>query len=119
LQGVIVVIAVIVSAAGQNAFSYRKVPLPVYSPAFDQITKAILPEPTSVPLYSYDYAVNDPYSGDTKTQQESRDGDVVRGSYSLVDADGTRRVVEYYADALHGFNAVVRKEASTNDVSSL
>lgn len=32
------------------------------------------------------------------------------GSYSLVEPDGTRRIVEYTADPVQGFNAVVRKE---------
>lgn len=50
------------------------------------------------------------YTGDSKSQQESRSGDVVQGSYSLVEPDGTRRVVEYTADPANGFNAVVHKE---------
>lgn len=41
---------------------------------------------------------------------ESRSGDVVQGSYSLTDPDGTRRTVDYTADPVNGFNAVVRKE---------
>lgn len=32
------------------------------------------------------------------------------GSYSLIDSDGTKRTVDYAADAHNGFNAVVRKE---------
>lgn len=36
----------------------------------------------------------------------------VQGQYSVVDADGTRRIVDYTADALHGFNAVVRREGT-------
>lgn len=32
------------------------------------------------------------------------------GSYSLVEPDGTRRIVEYTADPVQGFNAVVHKE---------
>lgn len=35
---------------------------------------------------------------------------MVQGSYSLVEPDGTRRVVEYTADPHNGFNAVVHKE---------
>ena len=62
------------------------------------------------PRYSYNYAVNDPSTGDSKSQSETRDGDVVTGQYSLVEADGTRRVVDYTADDVHGFNAQVRKE---------
>ena len=62
------------------------------------------------PQYRYAYNVNDNLTGDHKTQEESRDGDVVTGSYSLIEADGTRRIVNYYADPINGFNAVVRKE---------
>ncbi|XP_034181408.2 larval cuticle protein A3A-like [Osmia lignaria lignaria] len=64
------------------------------------------------PQYSYAYDVHDSLTGDAKSQQESRDGDVVQGSYSLLEADGTRRIVDYTADPVNGFNAVVRKEAA-------
>lgn len=33
----------------------------------------------------------------------------ISGSYSLVESDGTKRVVEYEADHKNGFNAVVHK----------
>ncbi|RVE50413.1 hypothetical protein evm_004950 [Chilo suppressalis] len=62
------------------------------------------------PQYSYAYDIQDALTGDSKSQQESRSGDVVQGSYSLVEPDGTRRVVEYTADPHNGFNAVVHKE---------
>ncbi|KAI8116988.1 Neurobeachin-like protein 1 [Lucilia cuprina] len=62
------------------------------------------------PQYKYAYDVQDTLTGDSKTQEETRDGDVVRGSYSLIEADGSRRVVNYYADSVNGFNAVVSKE---------
>ncbi|XP_043269440.1 cuticle protein 19-like [Venturia canescens] len=61
------------------------------------------------PKYSYEYGVNDPHTGDVKSQHEVRDGDVVKGSYSLNEPDGTIRVVDYTADAHNGFNAVVKK----------
>ncbi|XP_061379779.1 larval cuticle protein A3A-like [Danaus plexippus] len=63
------------------------------------------------PQYSYAYDVQDSLTGDSKSQHESRDGDVVQGSYSVVDPDGTKRTVDYTADPHNGFNAVVRKEA--------
>lgn len=44
------------------------------------------------------------------SQQETRSGDVVQGRYSLVEPDGTRRVVDYTADPVNGFNAVVSRE---------
>ncbi|XP_023313764.1 larval cuticle protein A2B-like [Trichogramma pretiosum] len=64
------------------------------------------------PQYSFNYGVSDPLSGDHKSQEETRDGDKVKGSYSLIDADGTKRTVDYTADDVNGFNAVVRREAA-------
>ncbi|GBP13945.1 Cuticle protein 19 [Eumeta japonica] len=61
------------------------------------------------PGYAFDYAVNDPVTGDKKAQWEKRDGDVVRGAYSLVEPDGSLRIVEYWADDKSGFNAVVKR----------
>ncbi|XP_038207131.1 larval cuticle protein A2B-like [Zerene cesonia] len=62
------------------------------------------------PQYSYAYDIQDALTGDSKSQHETRSGDVVQGSYSLVDPDGTRRTVEYTADPHNGFNAVVHRE---------
>ncbi|CAH1964327.1 unnamed protein product [Acanthoscelides obtectus] len=62
------------------------------------------------PEYQYGYDVQDALTGDSKNQFESRSGDVVQGSYSLTEPDGTRRTVDYTADPINGFNAVVRKE---------
>ncbi|XP_041977397.1 larval/pupal rigid cuticle protein 66-like [Aricia agestis] len=59
---------------------------------------------------SFSYGVSDPLTGDVKSQQETRVGDSVVGQYSLLDSDGTRRTVQYSADAQNGFNAVVRKD---------
>lgn len=63
----------------------------------------------SPPRYEFNYAVNDPSTGDNKAQSEVREGDVVKGSYSLTEPDGTLRVVEYTADAARGFNAIVKR----------
>nr|XP_023017004.1 larval cuticle protein A3A-like [Leptinotarsa decemlineata] len=62
------------------------------------------------PQYKFEYGVQDSSTGDQKTQQEVRDGDVVKGTYSLVEPDGSKRTVDYTADPINGFNAVVRKE---------
>nr|XP_026497357.1 larval cuticle protein A2B-like [Vanessa tameamea] len=62
------------------------------------------------PQYSYAYDIQDALTGDSKSQHETRSGDVVQGFYSLVDPDGTRRIVEYTADPHNGFNAVVHKQ---------
>ncbi|CAH1964331.1 unnamed protein product [Acanthoscelides obtectus] len=61
------------------------------------------------PHYTYGYDVNDVLTGDSKSQVETRHGDVVKGSYSLNEPDGTRRIVDYVADPINGFNAIVRK----------
>ncbi|XP_061721149.1 uncharacterized protein LOC133527952 [Cydia pomonella] len=61
------------------------------------------------PRYAFEYSVKDPHTGDNKAQWEKRDGDVVKGAYSLVEPDGSLRVVEYYADDKTGFNAVVKR----------
>jgi hypothetical protein len=63
-----------------------------------------------VPSYSYGYDVHDEVTGDIKSQQETRDGDVVHGSYSFIESDGSRRIVDYVSDPINGFNAVVSKE---------
>ncbi|XP_037943248.1 pupal cuticle protein Edg-84A-like [Teleopsis dalmanni] len=62
------------------------------------------------PNYSFNYEVQDIETGDNKAQSETRDGDVVRGQYSLDEADGYRRIVEYSVEGESGFNAVVRRE---------
>ena len=50
-------------------------------------------------------------TGDVKSQSETRDGGVVKGQYSLVEPDGSVRTVDYTADDVNGFNAVVSKSA--------
>ncbi|XP_038210880.1 cuticle protein 7-like [Zerene cesonia] len=71
------------------------------------------PEEFAHPKYEFSYAVSDPHTGDDKQQQEVRDGDVVKGSYSFHEADGSIRTVEYSADDHSGFNAVVHNTAPT------
>ena len=63
------------------------------------------------PKYDYSYSVSDPHTGDHKTQHEARDGDVVKGEYSLLQPDGSFRKVTYTADDHNGFNAVVHNTA--------
>lgn len=61
------------------------------------------------PKYSFNYGVEDHHTGDVKSQHEYRDGDVLKGAYTVHDPDGTVRTVEYTADKDNGFNAVVHK----------
>lgn len=64
------------------------------------VTKTVDAEHDPHPQYSYSYDVHDSLTGDVKAQHETRDGDVVSGSYSLVDSDGTKRTVDYTADSV-------------------
>ncbi|CAO1400460.1 unnamed protein product [Diamesa hyperborea] len=66
------------------------------------------------PAYKYEYGVQDEKTGDHKSQWEHRDGDVVKGEYSLQEADGSKRVVSYTSDKKHGFNAVVQNIAKAH-----
>ncbi|XP_046960831.1 cuticle protein-like [Vanessa cardui] len=66
------------------------------------------------PKYDFSYSVADGHTGDNKSQHESRDGDAVHGEYSLVEADGSVRTVQYTADAHNGFNAVVTNSAPSH-----
>ncbi|XP_041977370.1 larval/pupal rigid cuticle protein 66-like [Aricia agestis] len=71
---------------------------------------SVLPLAVNTDASSFSYDVADPNTGDYKSQSESRVGGAVVGQYSLVDPDGTKRVVDYTADDVNGFNAVVRKD---------
>ncbi|ALC38469.1 Cpr30B [Drosophila busckii] len=68
-------------------------------------------EPDYGPVaYEFHWSVNDPHTGDIKSQKETRKDDKVEGQYTLIDADGYLRTVDYTSDAHNGFNAVVRRE---------
>jgi len=58
--------------------------------------------------YAFSYGVKDLHTGDVKSQWESRDGDGVKGHYSVLEPDGSIRTVHYTADAKKGFNAIVK-----------
>ncbi|XP_047511334.1 larval cuticle protein A2B-like [Pieris napi] len=98
----------------QSAPVYQAAPVyhaaPVAKYAVAPVAKVAVEEYDHHPQYSFAYDVQDGLTGDSKTQHESRDGDVVQGSYSVVDPDGHKRTVDYTADPHNGFNAVVRRE---------
>ncbi|CAH1710258.1 unnamed protein product [Aphis gossypii] len=79
------------------------------APAYP-VHHAYAPEHSYAPTpYNFEYSVNDPHSYDVKSQSEHSDGHGnVKGSYSLLEADGSTRIVEYTADH-SGFNAEVKK----------
>lgn len=70
------------------------------------------------PKYSFNYGVIDGYTGDSKSAWEERDGDTVKGEYSVVEADGTIRTVSYTADDRNGFNAVVTRSEPPKNTNS-
>lgn len=72
--------------------------------------KGVVAEEYGPAHYQFSYGVSDPQTGDSKSQEEHREGDVVKGSYSLIEADGSKRTVEYTSDPHNGFNAVVHNE---------
>lgn len=85
--------------------------IPVAAPLIaEPVVAARLEEFDPLPQYRFGYDVADSLTGDYKSQTEQRNGNLVQGQYSLVEPDGTRRVVDYTADDVNGFNAVVRKE---------
>lgn len=77
------------------------------------------PEPNNNkenPTYSFSYGVADSQTGDVKSVWETKDGDTVKGHYSLLQPDGSTRTVEYSAGPGRGFKAVVnRDDTNTND----
>ncbi|KAL9903464.1 cuticular protein 76Bc isoform 2-T2 [Glossina fuscipes fuscipes] len=60
------------------------------------------------PQYAFSYGVKDLNTGDVKSQWESREGDTIKGHYSVLEPDGSIRTVSYTADAKNGFNAIVK-----------
>ncbi|XP_035782949.1 cuticle protein-like [Anopheles albimanus] len=110
--GLIASPAVTYQAAAPVAYAAAPIAKVAYAAApIAKVAYAAQPEEYDAnPQYSFSYGISDSLTGDSKSQQESRSGDVVQGSYSLVDADGFKRTVEYTADPHNGFNAVVHRE---------
>ena len=81
---------------------------PIATPVRAIATPVVQTETVDIdPSYQFGYSVTDTKTGDSKTREETRDGDVVTGSYTVADPDGRIRRVTYTADAVNGFNAVV------------
>ncbi|XP_047526763.1 cuticle protein-like [Vanessa atalanta] len=91
---------------------YAAAPVAHYAAPVHKIVSAH-EEEYAHPKYDFSYSVADGHTGDNKSQHESRDGDAVHGEYSLLEADGSVRTVQYTADAHNGFNAVVSNSAPT------
>ncbi|XP_062708423.1 larval cuticle protein A2B isoform X2 [Aedes albopictus] len=63
----------------------------------------------SHPQYKFEYGVKDGHTHDHKSQWEHRDGDHVKGQYTLDEADGTHRIVDYSSDHKTGFQPHVQR----------
>ncbi|XP_050525384.1 cuticle protein 21-like [Daktulosphaira vitifoliae] len=105
-----------------------------YTPTVVPVAKFLQVVPAQLqsqanPSYTFAYHVQDQLTGDSKSQEETRQGNFVKGRYSLVEPDGSRRTVDYTADPTHGFNAFVQKSdvqavfvptvASSDDVETI
>ncbi|XP_055627831.1 cuticle protein 19-like isoform X2 [Toxorhynchites rutilus septentrionalis] len=64
----------------------------------------------SYPKYKFEYGVKDYHTHDHKSQWEHRDGDHVKGQYTLDEADGTHRIVDYTSDHKGGFQPHVERK---------
>merc|ERR1711976_967994 len=93
-------------------------PAVVSTPVVSQRLTPVIQEEDLLPAnYNFGYSVSGLVSGDSKTRQESRDGDVVTGSYSVADPDGRIRTVTYTADSVHGFQAKVTYDGEEGPVA--
>ncbi|XP_063890262.1 uncharacterized protein LOC135116732 [Helicoverpa armigera] len=79
-----------------------------YSAPVPSVPVLVTPPKEAANGYEYSYAVYDENTGDHKAQRELSDGSVVRGEYSFIQPDGYVREVQYVADDISGFNAVVK-----------
>ena len=67
----------------------------------------VQPDYSEPAVYSYNYGVNDGYSGANYNADESRDGYVTKGSYSVALPDGRVQTVTYNVDGYNGYVADV------------
>ncbi|KAK5646878.1 hypothetical protein RI129_005342 [Pyrocoelia pectoralis] len=70
----------------------------IHGPSVDYVAK---------PDYSYSYGVEDPKTGNSHSRHEARNGNSVSGEYTVLEADGSVRIVRYTADPETGFHASV------------
>ncbi|XP_063379073.1 cuticle protein 7-like [Cydia fagiglandana] len=99
---------VVAAPVYQSAPVHYAIPVHHAAPAHHEHQKEEHHDYYAHPKYEFSYKVEDPHTGDRKSQHEFRDGDVVKGVYSLHEADGSVRTVEYNSDKHSGFNAYVK-----------
>ena len=96
------------------------VALPAGPPAYGAPAPYHAPAPHHAPAhydespkpYAFQYGVADSYSGAQFNAQETADGKVVSGSYSVALPDGRIQTVTYTADHYNGFVADVSYEGT-------
>uniref|UniRef100_T1IQX6 Uncharacterized protein n=1 Tax=Strigamia maritima TaxID=126957 RepID=T1IQX6_STRMM len=74
---------------------------------------AAAPEPEPEPInidYKMSMYVQDDPSYNYQTREESKDGKIIKGQYTVLEPTGELRIVKYYADET-GFHADVQNEA--------
>ncbi|XP_055534218.1 putative mediator of RNA polymerase II transcription subunit 26 isoform X1 [Wyeomyia smithii] len=62
------------------------------------------------PSYQFGFDVKDDEYTNYQNRKEQREGNVIKGSYSVVDSDGFIRTVTYTADPKEGFRAEVSRQ---------
>lgn len=62
------------------------------------------------PNYQFGFDVKDDEFTNYQNRKEQREGNVIKGSYSVVDSDGFIRTVTYTADPKEGFKAEVSRQ---------
>ncbi|XP_028171536.1 activating signal cointegrator 1 complex subunit 2 homolog isoform X2 [Ostrinia furnacalis] len=88
-------------------------PQPQYRPQYQPQRQQEQREPEDYdphPSYQFGFDVNDDQYTNYQNRKEQRDGDVIKGSYSVVDSDGFVRTVTYTADPKEGFRAEVSRQ---------
>ncbi|XP_059048369.1 cuticle protein 19.8 isoform X2 [Achroia grisella] len=98
----------------QQQYQPQPQPQPQYRPQYQPQRQQELREPQEDydphPSYQFGFDVNDDQYTNYQNRKEQRDGDVIKGSYSVVDSDGFVRTVTYTADPKEGFRAEVSRQ---------
>uniref|UniRef100_A0A1B0CB87 Putative pupal cuticle protein n=1 Tax=Lutzomyia longipalpis TaxID=7200 RepID=A0A1B0CB87_LUTLO len=120
LMHVIAVVCALVASCGAYVaqdhhpvgYSYAKFSGPVSGPEHevhvkDDHSHGVKVDYIAKPDYHFAYGVEDPKSHVSQSRKETRHGDAVHGEYSVIDPDGTKRIVKYTADKHNGFQAQI------------
>ncbi|KPI98035.1 Larval cuticle protein A3A [Papilio xuthus] len=89
---------------------YQPQPQPQQQQYRQQYTQEAPQRTPPHPSYQFGFDVNDDQYTNYQNRKEQRDGDVIKGSYSVVDSDGFVRTVTYTADPKEGFKAEVSRK---------